>query len=142
MNYLHAPYIKSKRILNKDLLYVLFTAMTEPERFMRLYEWRRLDEMEVAAVAMVWKYVGDMMEIDYVAELGRGQWRDAIEFKEDITRWASKYEDQYMLPLDEVRELGTVLMELLLSAYPKAIRPLGYQIVLVLFGERMRYAFR
>lgn len=142
MNYLHAPYIKSGRILNKDLLYVLYTAMSEPERFMRLYEWRPLLEMEVAAVASVWRYVGDLMEIDYEAELGKNQWRDAIEFLDDVSQWASKYEEQYMRPMDEVAQLGSVLMDLLLSAYPRALRPLGYQIVMVLMGARMRYAFR
>lgn len=142
MNYLHAPYIKSGRILNKDLLYVLSTAMSEPERFMRLYEWRPLLEMEVAAVASVWRYVGDLMEIDYEAELGKNQWGDAIEFLDDVSQWASKYEEQYMRPMDEVAQLGSVLMDLLLSAYPRALRPLGYQIVMVLMGARMRYAFR
>ncbi|KHO11526.1 C6 finger domain-containing protein [Metarhizium robertsii ARSEF 23] len=126
MNYLHAPYIKSGRILNKDLLYVLSTAMSEPERFMRLYEWRPLLEMEVAAVASVWKYVGDLMEIDYEAELGKNQWRDAIEFLDDVSQWASKYEEQYMRPMDEFAQLGSVLMDLLLSAYPRALRPLGF----------------
>ncbi|KAG8424412.1 hypothetical protein J3458_001206 [Metarhizium acridum] len=142
MNYLHAPYIKSGGILNKDLLYVLYTAMSEPERFMRLYEWRPLLEMEVAAVASVWKYVGDLMDIDYEAELGKNQWRDAIEFLDDVSRWASKYEEQYMRPMDEVAKLGSVLVDLLLSAYPKALRPLGYQDVMVLMGARLRYAFR
>lgn len=141
MNYLHAPYIKSKRILNQDLLYVLYTAMVEPIRFMRLYEWRSLTEMEVAAQATLWKYVGDMMGIDYAEQLGKNKWNDGIEFMEDVTRWGCKYEDNYMLPLPEVQHLGTVLVDLLLSAYPKMMRPLGYQMLLVLMGERMRYAF-
>ncbi|KND88003.1 hypothetical protein TOPH_07382, partial [Tolypocladium ophioglossoides CBS 100239] len=133
MNHLHAPYIKSKGILNQDLLYVLNTAMVEPIRFMRLYEWRSLTEMEVAAQAMLWKCVGDMMGIDYAEQLGKNEWNDSIEFMEDLTRWGCKYEDSYMLPLLEVRHLGTVLMDLLLSAYPKTMRPLGYQMLLVLF---------
>ncbi|PNY20893.1 Uncharacterized protein TCAP_07311 [Tolypocladium capitatum] len=141
MNYLHAPYIKSDRILNQDLLYVLYTAMVEPIRFMRLYEWRSLTEMEVAAQATLWKCIGDMMGIDYATLLGKNEWNDAIEFMEDVTRWGCKYEDSYMLPLPEVQHLGTVLVDLLLSAYPKTVRPLGYQILLVILGERMRYAF-
>lgn len=98
--------------------------------------------MEVAAIATVWKYVGDLMDIDYEAELGKSQWKDGIEFLEDVSQWASKYEDDYMRPFDEVAKLGAVLMDLLLSAYPKALRPLGYQIVMVLMGAKMRYAFR
>ncbi|KID79537.1 67 kDa myosin-cross-reactive antigen family protein, partial [Metarhizium brunneum ARSEF 3297] len=132
MNYLHAPYIKSGRILNKDLLYVLSTAMSEPERFMRLYEWRPLLEMEVAAVASVWKYVGDLMEIDYEAELGKNQWRDAIEFLDDVSQWASKYEEQYMRPMDEVAQLGSVLMDLLFFPEPGvAVCALTYTLLLL-----------
>ncbi|POR38739.1 Uncharacterized protein TPAR_01053 [Tolypocladium paradoxum] len=141
MNYLHAPYIKSKRILNQDLLYVLYTAMVEPIRFIRLYEWRSLTELEVAAQATLWKYIGDMMGIDYAEQLGKNEWNDSIEFMEDVTRWACKYEDSYMLPLPEVQHIGAVLVDLLLSAYPKTMRPLGYQMILVLMGEKMRYAF-
>ena len=141
MNYLHAPYVKSGRILNQDLLYVLYTAMVEPIRFMRLYEWRSLSEMEVAAQATLWKYVGDMMGIDYAEQLGKHDWNDSLEFMEDVTRWGNKYEDCHMLPLADVQHLGTVLVDLLLSAYPKPMRPLGHQILLVLMGERMRYAF-
>jgi hypothetical protein len=98
--------------------------------------------MEVAAVATVWKYVGELMGIDYEAELGKNQWQDGIEFLDDVSQWAMDYEDQCMRSMDEVEQLGAMLMDMLLSAYPKAVRPLGYQIVMVLMGSRMRYAFR
>ncbi|KAJ6446654.1 C6 finger domain-containing protein [Purpureocillium lavendulum] len=142
MNYLHAPYIKSGKITNEDLVYVLYTAMVEPIRFFRLYEWRAMSEMEEAAQCTLWKYVGDMMEINYAAVLGKNQWRDALEFRDDVTRWACKYEEDHVRPSAEVERLGEVLIDLLLSAYPKAARPLGYQLVLVLLGEKLRYAFR
>ncbi len=142
MNFLHSPYIKTNKILNHDLLYVLWTSMAEPVRFMRLYEWRELDQMEVAAIGMLWKYIGEMMEIDYKAELGKDQWKDGIEFMDDVTEWAMKYEDVAMKPLPESKQLGKVLIELLLSAYPKAAGPMAYSSVLVLMGDRLRHAFR
>ncbi len=142
MNYLHAPYIKSGRITNEDLVYVLYTAMVEPIRFFRLFEWRAMSEMEEAAQCTLWKYVGDMMEIDYAAVLGKDRWADALEFRDDVTRWACKYEEVHVRPSPEVERLGEVLIDLLLSAYPQMARPLGYQLVLVLLGEKLRYAFR
>lgn len=141
-NYLHSSYIKSGRILNIDLLYVLYASLAEPIRFMRLYEWRPLSDVEVAALGTYWKYIGDMMEIDYVAELKKDQWKDGIEFIDDLSKWAHEYEIEHMKPSPEVGELGAMLVDLLLSAYPKFMRPLGYKIIMVLMGERMRHTFR
>jgi hypothetical protein len=142
MNFLHSPYIKTNKILNHDLLYVLWASMSEPVRFMRLYEWRELDPMEIAAVGQLWKYIGEMMEIDYKAELGKDQWKDGIEFMDDVTEWAMKYEDEAMKPLPESEQLGKVLIDLLLSAYPEAVGPMARSSVLVLMGDRLRHAFR
>lgn len=141
MNYLHSSYIKSGKILNKDLLYVLWASMRHPVIFMERYEWRPLTDMEVAAIAQMWKYVGTMMDIDYEAELGKKEWANGVEFMEDLTVWACTYEDEYLHPLPEVKLLGDVLIELLLSAYPAFARPVGYQAVSVMLGERLRYAF-
>lgn len=141
MNYLHAPYVKSGKILNKDLLYVLYASMSEPVRFMRLFEWRALSDMEVAALGTVWKHVGDLMGIDYKEEVGRDQWGDGVEFMEDIARWAAKYEDVHLRPSEESKLLGRVMMDLLLTSYPGFMRPAGYQICLVLLGDRLRNAY-
>lgn len=142
MNYLHAPYVKSGKISNQDLLYVLWASMFEPVRFMKLYEWRALTNMETAAIATMWKHIGTLMGINYAAELGQDQWTNGLDFLDQLTVWAHRYEDQYMLPSPEVEQLGKILFELLLTSYPNFVRPLGYQIALVLLGDRLRHAFR
>lgn len=141
-NFLHHPYRQNGKISNGDMLYVLFESMHEPIRFMRLYEWREMVDMEVAAIAMFWKYLGEMMEIDYKAELGKDQWKDGIEFMEDVAEWAAEYENKHLGPSPDIAKLGKVLVELLLSAYPKFMRESGYKILMVLMGERMRHAFK
>jgi hypothetical protein len=141
MNYLHAPYIKAGKIRNEDLLYVLYSSMAEPVRFLNTYEWRSLTDMEVNALGTLWKYVGDLMEIDYKQELGNDQWTDGIEFMDAVRQWAEKYEDEHLLPSKQVRTVGRVTLELLLTSYPKAFRKLGYRAVMVLLGDRMRHAF-
>lgn len=142
MNYLHSPYQKNGKITNRDLLYVLWASMSEPVRFFRQYEWRALTDMEVAALGTLWKYIGDTMQIDYKAELGQDQWQDGIDFLEHVTEWAYRYEDVAMKRLPEVQKLGEVLIDLLLTSYPAAVRPMTYQGILVLMGDRMRHAFR
>ncbi|OAA47250.1 67 kDa myosin-cross-reactive antigen family protein [Beauveria brongniartii RCEF 3172] len=141
MNYLHSPYQKNGRITNRDLLYVLWASMAEPIRFMRQYEWRELTDMEVAALGTLWKYIGDMMQIDYKAELGQDQWRDGIDFVEHVTEWAYRYEDVAMKRLPDAQKLVDVLLDLLLTSYPAVVRPMAYQGVLVLMGDRLGHAF-
>lgn len=140
-NFLHAPYIKAGNILNEDLLYVLYAGIVEPIRIVGLYDWRPLSDMEVAAAGTFWKYVGEGMQIDYKAELGKDQWKDGIEFVEDLTKWSLKYEDANMGPREEVYLLGQVLMELMLNSYASFTRPYIREVLLVLMGDRMRYAF-
>ncbi|KAF4975839.1 hypothetical protein FZEAL_7428 [Fusarium zealandicum] len=141
MNYLHAPYIKSGKILQEDLLYVLYASMSEPVRFLNQYEWRKLTDMEMAALGTMWKYVGDMMEIEYKTLLQKEKWTDGIEFLEDVSRWGEDYEDENLRPLKEVQDLGQVLMELLLNSHPKIASPVAFPAVCVLMGPRLRRAF-
>ncbi|KAM4057100.1 C6 finger domain-containing protein [Hirsutella rhossiliensis] len=139
MNYLHAPYIKSGKILNADLLYVLYLSMAEPVRFVNLYEWRCLTDMEVASHAALWKTVGSMMGINFSKELGKSEWKDGLEFMDDMTRWGVRYEDLHMHPLPEIQRLGAILVDMLLSAYPAMMRPLVYQMLHVILGDTMRH---
>ncbi|PHH62575.1 hypothetical protein CDD81_6890 [Ophiocordyceps australis] len=140
MNYLHEPYVKSGRILNKDLLYVLYISLVEPINHQRLYEWRSLTDMEVAASATLWYYIGEMMGIDYQSELGKNKWKDGIEFLDDLTAWSFKYEDLHLKRLPEVHTLGVNLIDFMLSVYPRVSHPVVYQVLLLLLGERVRHA--
>ncbi|KAJ3469316.1 hypothetical protein MRS44_003381 [Fusarium solani] len=141
MNYLHAPYIKAGKILQEDLLYVLYASMAEPVRFLKLYEWRELTDMEVAALGTMWKYVADMMEIDYKTVLKKDTWVDGLEFFEDVSQWGEIYEDEHLRPSKEINELGHLLMNMLLQSHAKVARPLGYPAACVLMGPRLRRAF-
>lgn len=83
-----------------------------------------------------------MLEIDYLPEFGKDQWRDGIEFVEDVKKWTEGYEREHMIPSSEIGKLGDALMDLLLSAYPKFAAPLIRTFFLVLIGERVRHALR
>ncbi|CAM1505272.1 Fc.00g109090.m01.CDS01 [Cosmosporella sp. VM-42] len=141
MNYLHLPYLKSGKISQEDMLYVLFASMIEPVRFLNQYEWRHLTDMEVAALGTMWKYIGEMMDIDYMGVLQKDKWTDGLEFIEDLSRWADKYEDEYLRPLPEVTALGKVLMEMLLQSHPYAPKQVAEAMACVLMGNRLRRVF-
>lgn len=50
MNYLHNMYRRCGKISNDDMLYTLSLFVLEPERWVRLYEWRKMTDMEICAV--------------------------------------------------------------------------------------------
>lgn len=50
MNYLHSLYQRSGKISNDDMLYTLSLFILEVERWIRLYEWRKLTDMELCAL--------------------------------------------------------------------------------------------
>ncbi|KAL7921236.1 hypothetical protein ACQKWADRAFT_327748 [Trichoderma austrokoningii] len=140
-NFMHNPYLQSGKIKNEDMLYVLFDSMYEPVRFMKLYEWRELSDMEVAAFATVWRYLGDMMEIDFKAELGKDEWKDGIKFFDDMVIWAKDFQMKHLEPSPSIIKLGETLRDLLLSTYPKFMQGPMKKILMVLVGERLRHVF-
>lgn len=141
MNYLHGPYIKSGQITNADLLYTLACSFLEPIRLIRLFEWRALNDMEVAALGTFWKALGDAMHIEYKGYLAKESWRDGIEFVEDVAAWARQYEVDCMKP--DAINVGPsrALTGMLTHLVPGSIKPLVLEVVCVLIGQRLREAF-
>lgn len=124
------------------MLYALYTLLAGPIHFMRLYEWRSLEDMEVAALGTYWKYIGEMMEIDYAAELNKDQWEDGLDFIKDLGEWSYHYENTHMVPSPQLAKLGEDLVNFLLAAYPRFMRSFARKLFLVMLGERMRHCFR
>ncbi|EEY20995.1 conserved hypothetical protein [Verticillium alfalfae VaMs.102] len=142
MNYLHAPYKAASKISNEDFLYTLSTCVTEPIRFMRLYEWRALTDAEVCALGTFWKAIGDAMDIRYDGYLDRaGAWRDGIDFAEDITAWAKTYELQAMKPSRSNIKPSRELARLMIWHVPGFVKPFAVHVLTVLMGDRVRDAF-
>lgn len=47
MNYIHSHYEKSGKISNDDLLYTLSVFITGPVDWVKMYEWREMNLMEI-----------------------------------------------------------------------------------------------
>lgn len=139
MNHLHSPYKKAGKISNTDLLYTLSVAITEPIKFIGLYEWRPLNDLEVCAIGAFWKSIGDAMEIEYKGYLTQDDWKDGIEFVDDITAWAKRYELKDMKPHESNRTLADALVGMLLPFIPAP--DFALQVLTVFMGDRVREAF-
>ncbi|KAI1333893.1 hypothetical protein F5Y15DRAFT_403487 [Xylariaceae sp. FL0016] len=141
MNYLHSKYRATGQISNADLLYTLSVFVTEPVRFIRLYEWRPLNEMEYCAYGVFWKAVGDAMGIGYKGYLARDSWRDGVEFADDITAWAKAYEIQVMKPSVTANKPARALIPMITYWVPWFLKGFAEEAVCVLMGDRVREAF-
>lgn len=142
MNYLHEIYQSKGLIKNDDMLYTLSVFITEPIRFINLYEWRKLNKMEICAISTFWKSLGDAMEIDFSPLSCYGKWSDGIDFYEDIATWAKQHEIDCMRPAKSNRTLADALFPMLMWWIPGFIRPFAQEVAYVLLGERMRDAFK
>ncbi|KAJ8117597.1 hypothetical protein OPT61_g1236 [Boeremia exigua] len=139
MNYLHSRYQKANKISNDDMLYTLSLFVLEIERWMRLYEWRSLTPMEIAAFGTHWKVVGDAMGISY-AVLRHSTHKDGLEFFEDLKEWADKYEEKHMIPNKFNHQLAEETTRILLTNVPEPLKPYGQQLVTAMMDDRLRSA--
>lgn len=143
MNYLHAPFRAKGQITNEDLLYTLAVSAVEPARFIKLYEWRELTDMERCALGTLWKSVGDAMEIRYDGYLEHaGQWKDGIEWLDDIAAWAKEYETKHLVPAKSNIAPSRELVRLMNWHVPGFLKPFAQEALVILMGDRVRDAFR
>ena len=141
MNYLHSIYMSKGLIKNDDLLFTLSVFMTEPIRFMQLYEWRSMNEMEVCALGSFWKSIGDAMGIDYSEMERHGKWKDGIDFYEDIYKWSKERAIREMVPARSNNALAEATIPILLWYVPGFLMTAAREVLYTLMGDRMRDAF-
>lgn len=141
MNILHDKYKKAGKISNADFLYTLSVCVTEPIRFINLYEWRKVNELEVNAIGTFWKSIGDAMDIEYKGYLTKDSWRDGIEWVEDITAWQKTYELEAMKPAQSNKEPAKALFDMLIWHVPNFAKGFAFEVLTVLMGDRVRDAF-
>jgi len=97
-----------------------------------------LTDTEICAIGTLWKSIGDAMGIQYEGFLSKSQWRDGLEFCEDITAWADGYEAKYMVPEETNKKVADCLIPMLLFYVPRSAEGAARNIVGYLMGDRLR----
>ncbi|KAF1951475.1 hypothetical protein CC80DRAFT_575359 [Byssothecium circinans] len=139
MNYIHSRYQNAGRISNDDMLYTLGLFILEAERWIGMYEWRKLTPVEICAFGTYWKGVADAMGIQYDALAhGPSSFKDGYEFFYDIKAWATAYEEKCMLPDKFNHQLAEETVRILLCNVPGILIPHAKQIVISLMDDRLR----
>ncbi|KAJ4367692.1 hypothetical protein N0V83_007277 [Neocucurbitaria cava] len=141
MNFLHSRYQKAGKISNDDMLYTLSLFVLEVEKWVRLYDWRSLTPMEICALGTHWKVVGDAMDIDYSGlRHGPSNFKDGLEFFEDIKEWSDEYERRCMVPNKFSHQLAEETTRILLTDVPGPLKRFGRVLVTALMDQRLRGA--
>ncbi|KAJ5109517.1 hypothetical protein N7456_006192 [Penicillium angulare] len=139
--YLHKGYRASGKILEDDMLYTLSLFALEPIRFVRLFEWREMTEMERCAVGTYWKSLGDALGISYeTLPSGKNGFQDGIHWLEEVHAWAEQYEVQHMKPHPRNKEIADKTIDVLVYNLPGFMKPLGVYFVSFLMDDRLREA--
>lgn len=93
MNYLHERYRKAGKILDEDMLHTLGSGMAEIIRFVDRYEWRCLSDVEICALGVWHKALGDAMRIPYTALPSHEEgWTNGQQFARELEGWVGEYE--------------------------------------------------
>lgn len=123
------------------MLYTLSLFATQPIRFVELYEWRGLSELEKCAIGTFWKSIGDGLGISYQGlPSGRVGFRDGLHWLEEITAWSLRYEEKCMVPDIKNRETADQTTAVLLYMLPRVLAPVGLYFVSFMMDERLRRA--
>lgn len=123
------------------MLYTLCLFAAEPIRFVKMYEWRELSELEQCAVGTYWKSLGDALGISYeVLPSGKTGFRDGIHWLEEISAWAQEYEEEHMKPHPRNKEIAEKTIDVLVYNTPRFMKPLGVYFVSSLMDDRLRNA--
>lgn len=133
-------YQKSGKISNDDLLYTLSLFVLEIVRWYRSYEWRALTEMEIAAFGTLWHSIGKAMSIDFSPLDHSPNFKDGLQFADDLKVFAEAYEKQYMVPNKWNHQLAEETTAILLCNVPQWAKPAGKQAVITMMDDRLREA--
>lgn len=141
LNYLHGHYIKQGKISNDDMLYTLALFMNHPCNWINKYEWRKLTDMEVCAVATFHKSMGEAMDIKFDAlPSSKTGWKDGLHFYKELDQWAAEYEERVMVPHKDNYNTAIKTQELLFDTIPSFTHALVGPLLAAVMDDRLREA--
>jgi hypothetical protein len=127
MNWLHARY--GSRITKPEMMYTLSVFVLEPIRWVKMYEWREMTELEEVALFVYWKEIGNRMGIPNIPDTVQG-----------LRNWAEEYEKTDMYFVEENKMCADATVNLLLRDVPEPLRGLAKKMAMSFMEEKVRRA--
>ncbi|KIW12921.1 hypothetical protein PV08_08108 [Exophiala spinifera] len=141
LNYLHGHYIRQGKISNDDMLYTLSLFLNQPVEWVGRYEWRRFTDLEVCAMGVLHKAMGDGMAISFepLPSCSTG-WKDGLHFYRELDGWAKAYEERHMVPHRDNYDVAVQTRNLLINAFPPFMKATLTKMVSAPLDDRLREA--
>ncbi|KAG7071444.1 integral membrane protein [Colletotrichum scovillei] len=123
MNFLHARYRRANKITDPDLLHTLGDGLAEIINVVNRDEWRKLTNVEVCALGIFHKNLGEDMGIpfDLLPSCKEG-WRDGLHFAIELRDWTVQYEQKVCKPVATNDQYVRVYVDSALSSLPSFFR--------------------
>jgi hypothetical protein len=125
LNRIHGHY----DIPNDELAYVLATTIVGPVRWIDAYGWRRLDPIELAAIARVTTRFGELMGIKGLPTTYDGYLALLVD-----------YERQHFAHTPASTRLAEASIRIARDTAPPALRPLVRRVTIAMMDEPLREA--
>ncbi|KAE8149713.1 hypothetical protein BDV25DRAFT_130171 [Aspergillus avenaceus] len=139
MNYMHGRYRKAGKIHEEDMVHTLGSAVVEIFRSIERYEWRPLTDVEMCAVGVFHKAMGNAMEIplELLPSCGEG-WADGIQFARELCEYTKDYRKRAAYATDSTLRISKRLMGLETSNYPAPLKPIVERVIASRLEENIR----
>jgi ER-bound oxygenase mpaB/B'/Rubber oxygenase, catalytic domain len=141
INYIHDRHRQRGRISDADMLYTLSLFALEPSRWVRRLEWREMTDLELCALGVLWKSIGEAMEIPFdVLPSSRSGWRNGLEWLDELSEWSSVYEQAHMVPATSNKRLAESTIDRMLWKLPVGMKAVGRNVAAALLEDKLREA--
>ncbi|EXF73530.1 hypothetical protein CFIO01_02822 [Colletotrichum fioriniae PJ7] len=121
--YRHARYRRANKITDPDLLHTLGDGLAEIINVVNRDEWRTLTDVEVCALGIFHKNLGEDMGIpfDLLPSCKEG-WRNGLHFAKELRDWTVEYEEEVCKPVPTNDQYVRVYVDSALSSVPSFLR--------------------
>lgn len=139
MNYLHERYRKAGKILDDDMLHTLGSGMAEIVRFVNDYEWRDLTDVELCAIGVWHRVLGDAMKIPYTALPSHEEgFVDGLQFARELEQWVYQYEANVAVNTSSNSAFCSRYIEAKIGKAHPALKPVLKRVLAADLDETMR----
>lgn len=139
--WLHQGYRKAGKITNDEMLYTLSLFALEGKRWVSMYEWRGLTDLELCAIGVFWKQIGQDLDISYT-DLEVPNQSTGLDWHRALERWSCAYEREHMAPHSCNHTLAVATLDLLGAELPTPARHFAGAAFCHLMGPELRHAMR
>lgn len=139
MNYLHARYRQTGKILDEDMLHTLGSAVVDILQGVERNEWRPFTDVEKCAIGVFHRALGDAMEIPFtLLPSCKTGWKDGVHFAHELYEWTLSYEKVAAKPTESTRIIGRRLVDLAKFNLPRPLRPVVERVISTKLEDYMR----